>query len=219
VRSESHLSKSISSSTSDNRGLPARSGRNFFLLATAVCGALAFLVNSGAQDYSNLENTPKVEKAKPPTRGINFAAAPDSPATRNYLPHRGVVIVQEVDGTKKEEPYVVLPILFKVDSDDLLDSQSRSNLERLAEFLRRPSLREARFCIEGHTSTEGTHEHNVDLSKRRSNRVFALLIGELAVNPSNLRQEGFGPDAPEVTPELTEQDRRRNRRVVVVREQ
>jgi outer membrane protein OmpA-like peptidoglycan-associated protein len=189
------------------------------LFGTAVCCTLAFSDRVGAQDYSNLENVPKVEKASTLTRGINSAGATDLHATRNYLPGRGVVIVEDADGTQKEEPYVVLPILFKRDSDELLDTRSRSSLEMLAEFLKRPSLRGARFCIEGHTSTEGAHEHNVDLSKRRSKWVFALLTGEFAVDASNLRQEGFGPDAPEIKPERTEQDRQRNRRVVVVREQ
>jgi len=212
------VSKSINPSRSNNRGSLARSAVNFFLFGTAVCCALAFSDRVGAQDYSNLENVPKVEKARTLTRGINSAGATDLHPTRNYLPGRGIVIVEEADGTQKEEPYVVLPILFKKDSDELLDTRSRSNLEMLAEFLKRPSLREARLCIEGHTSTEGAHEHNVDLSKRRANRVFALLTEEFAVDASNLRQEGFGPDTPDVKPERTEQDRQRNRRVVVVRE-
>jgi outer membrane protein OmpA-like peptidoglycan-associated protein len=213
------VSISINLTHSGNRGSLARRRGKFFLFGTVVCWALTFSDNAGAQNYSNLENVPKVEKARPLTRGIKSAGAVDASASRNYLPDRGVVIVEEADGTKKEEPYVVLPILFKLDSDELLDAWSQSNLESLAEFLKRPSMREARFCIEGHTSTEGTHDHNVDLSRRRSNRILTLLIGEFAVNASNLRQQGFGPDAPEVKPELTEQDRRRNRRVVVVREE
>jgi outer membrane protein OmpA-like peptidoglycan-associated protein len=211
------VSKSISPFRSANRKSPARSARNFLLFGTVLCCTLAFSEGVGAQDYSNLENVPK-EKPRSLTRGINSAGATDFNATRDYLPSRGVIIVEEADGTQKEEPYVVLPILFKKDSDELLDTRSRSNLEMLAEFLKRPSLREARLCIEGHTSTEGAHEHNVDLSKRRANRVFALLTEEFAVDASNLRQEGFGPDAPEVKPERTAQDRQRNRRVVVVRE-
>ena len=216
---KSYLNKSVSPSGSDNPVSLARSGRNFFLVGAAVYCALAFLDIAEAQDYSNLEDAPKVEKTRTLTRGIKTGGAADVPATRNYFPDRGVVIVEEADGTKKEEPYVALPILFKVDSDELLDAKSQSNLESLAEFLRRPSLHEARFCIEGHTSAEGTHEHNVDLSKRRSHRIFTLLVGKFAVNAANLRQQGFGPDAPEVKPEITEQDRRLNRRVVVVREQ
>ena len=200
--------------------LLTRNGRSCILFGTAVFCTLALSEIGQAQDFSNLENAAKVEKLETlPAQDFKSPSAADIRSTRTYLPDRGVVIVEEADGTKKEEPYVILPILFKLDSDELLNAQSQLNLKKLAEFLKQPSLREARFCIEGHTSTEGTHEHNMDLSKRRSDRVFALLIGRFGVTPYHLHREGFGPDAPEVKPELTEQDRQRNRRVLVVREQ
>jgi outer membrane protein OmpA-like peptidoglycan-associated protein len=213
------MSKSISPSRFQDPDLLARHGRNLVLFGTAVCGALAFSDIAQAQDFSNLQNAAKVEKIDTLAPDFKSPGAVDLRSTRTYLPDRGVVMIEEADGTKKEEPYVILPILFKLDSDELLNAQSQLNLKKLAEFLKQPSLREARFCIEGHTSTEGTHEHNMGLSKRRSDRVFALLIDQFGVTPYHLRRQGFGPDAPEVKPELTEQDRQRNRRVLVVREQ
>jgi outer membrane protein OmpA-like peptidoglycan-associated protein len=192
-------------------------GGNLLLLVAALSCLLSSTGN--AQDFSNLENPPKVVGPSLQTRGIKLAKPIDSPVTRSYIPERGVVIVEAADGSKNEEPYVVLPILFKRDSAALLDAQSQSNLEKLAELLKEPSLRDARFCIEGHTSTEGAYQHNMVLSVQRAHRIFVLLTEVFSVDKLNLREQGFGPDAPEVRPEITEQDRERNRRVLVVREQ
>ncbi len=194
-----------------------QSRRNLLLLVTAFLGVL-WQTGEG-QDFSNLENPPKIVGPGSQTRGIRLPNSTDSGVTRSYVPERGVVIVEAADGSKNEEPYVVLPILFKRDSAELLDARSKSNVEKLAELLKQPSLGDARFCIEGHTSSEGTRQHNMILSIQRAHRIFVLLTEAFSVNKLSLREQGFGPDAPEVRPETTEQDRERNRRVLVVREQ
>jgi outer membrane protein OmpA-like peptidoglycan-associated protein len=150
VRFKRHMSKSIKASRFQILDSRVPNGRNS-LFGMAVLFALSFSNVVRAQDFSNLQNVPKVEKTVPLTRGFKHAA--DAPSTRSYRPDRGIVIIEQTDGTTKEEPYVILPILFKVDSDELLNATSQSNLERLAEFLKLSSLRDARFCVEGHTST------------------------------------------------------------------
>ncbi len=170
------------------------------------------------QELSNLENPPAVVAPAATSRGIKLGG--DERVTkRTYMRDRGVVVIETTEGSKKEEPYVTLSILFKVDSAELLNEESKSNLRRLAEFLQKPELRDAKFCIEGHTSSEGTQEHNMVLSERRARRVCSILTSFDGVNKAGLRIEGFGPDAPEISPEKDEADRVRNRRVLIVREQ
>jgi outer membrane protein OmpA-like peptidoglycan-associated protein len=186
--------------------------------------ALRLTVHAADPDLSNLDKEAVVKQppATPSHRTRGFSTQPATPAkttsTRGYDPTRGVVTIEEVDGTVKELPYVVLPILFKVNSAELFDAQSEDNLRKLAAKLREPQLLTARFVVEGHTSTEGALEHNQTLSERRADRIFSLLIHKFGVEPGRLSAKGFGPTAPEVKPELTEQDRQRNRRVLIVKE-
>jgi outer membrane protein OmpA-like peptidoglycan-associated protein len=186
--------------------------------------ALRLTVFAADPDLSNLDKDAVIKKppATPAHRTRGFSFQPATPAktapTRGYDPTRGVVTIEEVDGTVKELPYVVLPILFKVNSDEFFDAQSEENLRKLAAKLHEPQLFGARFIVEGHTSTEGAVEHNQSLSERRADRIFSLLVRKFGVEAGRLSAKGFGPTAPEVTPELTEQDRQRNRRVLIVKE-
>ena len=185
--------------------------------------ALHLTVHAADPDLSNLDKEAVVKKPAPRTRGLTRGlstapAAPKTAPTRGYDPTRGVVTIEEVDGTVKELPYVVLPILFKVNSDELFDAQSEENLRKLAAKLREPQLLTARFTVEGHTSTEGAPEYNQILSDRRADRILKLLVDKFNVDKDRLSAKGFGLTAPEVKPELTEQDRQRNRRVLIVKE-
>jgi outer membrane protein OmpA-like peptidoglycan-associated protein len=196
------------------------------LAVAALSGLMALHLAARAADpdLSNLDKEAVVKKpsATPARRTRGFSMQPATPAktapTRGYDPTRGVVTIEEVDGTVKELPYVVLPILFKVNSDEFFDAQSEENLRKLAAKLQEPQLLAARFVVEGHTSTEGASEYNQTLSDRRANRIFNLLVDKFKVEKERLSAKGFGLTAPEVKPELTEQDRQRNRRVLIVKE-
>ena len=183
--------------------------------------ASGILAGAAEPDYSALDRKP-VETTAPvgATRGLTrgLTRGVTRGAARSYDGTRGMVTIEESDGVRKELPYVVLPILFKVNSDELLNAESAANLRLLAAKLKEAQFSTAHFVVEGHTSTEGTEEHNVDLSRRRAESILMLLTTEFKVDPSRLSTHGFGPRHPEVTPELTEQDRQRNRRVLVVRE-
>jgi len=195
------------------------------VVATLCCVmALRFTAHAADPDLSNLDQEVVVKKpsATPARRTRGISVQPSTPAktapTRGYDPTRGIVTIEEVDGSVKEFPYVVLPILFKVNSDEFLDAQSEENLRKLAAKLQEPQLLAARFVVEGHTSTEGTPEYNQTLSDRRANRIFNLLVDKFKVEKERLSAKGFGRTAPEVKPELTDQDRQRNRRVLIVKE-
>jgi outer membrane protein OmpA-like peptidoglycan-associated protein len=79
--------------------------------------------------------------------------------------------------------------------------------------LLRPVLARARglIIIEGHTDSVGQAAFNLDLSKRRAERVREELI-KRQVAPERIVARALGASKPRRTPELTEADRRMNRR-------
>jgi outer membrane protein OmpA-like peptidoglycan-associated protein len=76
---------------------------------------------------------------------------------------------------------------------------------------------EVRFRIEAHTDTGGPPEVNKALSVRRATAVRAALL-ELGVARTRVQAVGLGETRPLVRPEVTEEDRRANRRVEIVAE-
>ena len=130
-----------------------------------------------------------------------------------------VEIVEYASGQKEEHPYVPVPLLFKVDSDELLDDGSRRNLRELAAILHDLSATGARFVIQGHTSAEGNAEHNKALSDKRAQKIRALLVEGLGVSADAVKETvGFGSEFAHVAAGAPESDRQQDRRVLVVRD-
>lgn len=67
--------------------------------------------------------------------------------------------------------------------------------------------------IGGHASSEGSDSHNLDLSDRRSKSVMKWLVERGGVGADRLAAKGYGETKPLVTPDDTEADREKNRRV------
>lgn len=67
--------------------------------------------------------------------------------------------------------------------------------------------------IGGHASSEGSDSHNLDLSDRRSKSVMKWLVERGGVDAARLSAKGYGETKPLVTPDETEADREKNRRV------
>ncbi|MEN9581015.1 MAG: hypothetical protein RJA70_4024 [Pseudomonadota bacterium] len=67
--------------------------------------------------------------------------------------------------------------------------------------------------VGGHASSEGSDSHNLRLSKRRAKAVMTYLVEKAGVEQARLTSQGFGETKPLVTPDETEADRERNRRV------
>jgi len=132
---------------------------------------------------------------------------------RVYNTERNVVVVEG-----RELPYVTIPVLFVKETAELLDSESRAALQETAaailEVLKAdPS---ARFDIEGHTSTDGADQLNLDLSAARARRVYDELTQRYSVSPSVLSAHGYGESYPNY-PKGTEKQMVLDRRVLVVR--
>ncbi|HEY1052742.1 MAG TPA: OmpA family protein, partial [Prosthecobacter sp.] len=136
---------------------------------------------------------------------------------RRYNADRNVVVVTQEDKTV-ELPYVTLPVLFVKETAELLDQESRAALEQVAAVIRDVSKTEPGvvFDIEGHTSTEGTDEFNMQLSAARAQRVFEELTQRYGVPASVLSAHGYGEGYPQF-PNGTEPQKQLDRRVLVVR--
>jgi outer membrane protein OmpA-like peptidoglycan-associated protein len=67
--------------------------------------------------------------------------------------------------------------------------------------------------IGGHASSEGSDEHNMELSDRRAKSVMKWLVSKGGVAADRLTAKGFGETKPLVSPDESEADREKNRRV------
>lgn len=67
--------------------------------------------------------------------------------------------------------------------------------------------------IGGHASSEGSDSHNLELSDRRAKSVMKWLVDKGGVAAGRLTAKGYGETKPLVTPDDTEADREKNRRV------
>lgn len=139
---------------------------------------------------------------------------------RVYDRARNVVVVESAEGTQQEMPYVALPILFAIGSDQLLDATSRADLAAMAATLLEVHQAEpnARFEIEGHTSADGSAQSNLDLSVARASAVFSALVNDYGVPVEILSAVGYGEDYA-VYPDGTEAQMQQDRRVLLVRVQ
>jgi len=99
-------------------------------------------------------------------------------------------------------------IQFKVNSDELLSS-SFDTLNRAANVLREFSS--VRIEIQGHASSDGDDDYNLQLSQRRAASVRTYLV-QRGVESMRLTAVGYGEMQP-VDTNKTEAGRKRNRRV------
>ena len=105
---------------------------------------------------------------------------------------------------------IIYGINFDVDSDRLRPDATPA-LERILGALE--SLGDLRMAIEGHTDSDGSEAHNLDLSQRRAEAVVAWLV-ERGVDAGRLRAVGKGEAEP-VADNETSAGKALNRRVEV----
>jgi uncharacterized protein (TIGR03382 family) len=101
-------------------------------------------------------------------------------------------------------------IEFKANSDEIQPA-SKEMLKRDVLWILRQHP-QVRVEVQGHTSSEGRLEYNMDLSRRRARAVVNYLVGE-GIPADRLTAVGHGPKIPLVSPERTEADREKNRRI------
>lgn len=87
-----------------------------------------------------------------------------------------------------------LPVQFEFDSATILPS-AREQLDALAEGIRLLP-RERSVVIEGHTDAAGSDEYNHALSRRRALAVKHYLVTTHRIDPTRLREAGYGESRP-----------------------
>lgn len=105
-------------------------------------------------------------------------------------------------------------LFFDLDSAELRPD-TKIVLRDVAEKI--ISLSPKRVIIEGHTSDDGSDEHNLKLSQRRAESVRAFLV-ERGVPGATLAVESYGESRPIASNE-TDEGRERNRRVEFIIEE
>ncbi len=96
-----------------------------------------------------------------------------------------------------------------------LEPRLEKFVKGLGDFLKANNDSWKTLIIEGHTDSRGKLEYNKDLSQKRAQAIQNLLVSE-GVASSRISAQGFGPLHPAISPEVTPEDLRKNRRVVLV---
>ena len=109
--------------------------------------------------------------------------------------------------------YVLADLTFDAGSARL-DKASFASLQALGAYLTRQS--DQSIALIGHTDTSGSHEANLDLSKKRAEAVRSMLLRQFPhISPTQIGSEGIGYFAP-LASNATPEGREVNRRVEVV---
>jgi OmpA-OmpF porin, OOP family len=113
----------------------------------------------------------------------------------------------------REKGHIALYGIYFDTDKAVIKPESRATLDEIAKLLRaQPQLN---VVIVGHTDSQGSYEHNMDLSRRRAEAVSAELVRSYRIASTRLRTAGVGFLAP-VGPNGTDDGRALNRRVELV---
>ena len=116
------------------------------------------------------------------------------------------------NGLREKGHIALYGIYFDTDKA-VIKPESRPTLDEIAKLLRaQPQLN---VVIVGHTDSQGTLDHNMDLSRRRANAVSAELVRAYKIANGRLTTAGVGFLAP-VGSNATDDGRALNRRVELV---
>lgn len=134
----------------------------------------------------------------------------------NYMDKQAEEMERDLEGTKIERIGEGIKVtfdsglLFEVDKAALNDN-SKANLTNLAVILNK--YPDTEILLEGHTDATGTEEHNLELSRARSQSVANFLTGQ-NVNATRFTIMGYGESQPIASNETLD-GRKQNRRVEV----
>jgi OmpA-OmpF porin, OOP family len=112
----------------------------------------------------------------------------------------------------KDGRVMLYGILFDLDKATL-KPESTKQLQHVLTLLSQHA--DLKLEVQGHTDSQGSDEHNLELSQRRAATVVAYL-GLFGVAPERLTPKGYGESAP-VESNDTEEGRAKNRRVELVK--
>jgi outer membrane protein OmpA-like peptidoglycan-associated protein len=215
--------------------LAAKGFRTLFACEDAACGGRDFNHIQGA-GYRGFQETPKGQRylaALLPRAGGDLYASVF--VVKNYgvggptrdLVHVRVVTVETrpmetelvtVSASQMEQAIdasghvAVYGIQFDSDSAALLPGSAAAVAEVARLLQAQPTLK---LHVVGHTDGQGSHEHNLDLSRRRARAVVDALTGQHGIAAARLLASGVASLAP-VASNATDEGRAKNRRVELV---
>jgi len=144
-----------------------------------------------------------------------IAAKPAPPVTRPVetpkAPEPAPVEKKEEPAPAPEKPnYNFNNIQFEFNSG-VLRTESFAVLDQVVKEMKKDES--VKFILNGHSSAEGTPEHNMSLSVDRANSVKSYLVNA-GIPAANMQIKGFGETQP-MTSNDTEEGKILNRRVEI----
>lgn len=119
-------------------------------------------------------------------------------------------LTPEIFEGKAPEVYRIrAEVLFDTDSD-YIRTDDVPEIDDLINELNRKGFK--KMVIDGHTDSVGKEAYNLDLSKRRANRLISFLSKRYRVNLNKMEARGFGESRP-IASNNNYQGRQKNRRV------
>lgn len=134
----------------------------------------------------------------------------------NYMDKQAAEIEKDLEGAQVERIGEGIKItfdsgiLFDVNKSDLKQA-AQTNLGNLAVILNK--YEDTEILVEGHTDSDGSSDHNLDLSLRRAQSVSNYMSG-LQVLSTRFKMMGYGEDQPIASNE-TSLGKQANRRVEI----
>jgi len=146
-------------------------------------------------------------------KGLDLTRA--APAMREVVSMhestKGIVITRGFEAVERESGSVNLKVEFDIDSAQLRPA-ARQVMEQLANALARPELQGKNIGINGHTDSDGSNQHNLDLSFRRARSVRGYLVSRYDIPASRLKVVGYGESMP-IVANTSYANKQLNRRV------
>jgi len=177
-------------------------GQNNIVMKITKIYLLSILLSLGMA-FQACKTKKIAAKSAPPVHISN------SPATQQSPPSPAPPKEDPAPAPAKPD-YNFASILFEFNSG-VLKTGSYEMLDKVAAEMKKDAL--AKFMLNGHSSAEGTAEHNQSLSEDRANAVKTYLVNA-GVSGTNLMVKGYGESKP-ATSNKTEEGRAQNRRVEI----
>mgnify|MGYP000894048967 CR=1 FL=1 len=144
------------------------------------------------------------------TLSVNHARQADKQFVKNIRIAKGAVPLY--DKVLTDGKFVTTGIKFDVNKATI-KSESAGTLNYVLEMMK--SHPDLKFCVEGHTDSDGDDASNQRLSEMRAKSVREELI-KLGITPERLTSKGWGESKP-VADNLTPEGKAQNRRVEFVK--
>ncbi len=144
------------------------------------------------------------------TLSVNHARQADKQFIKNIRIAKGAVPLY--DKVLTDGKFVTTGIKFDVNKATI-KSESAGTLNYVLEMMK--SHPDLKFCVEGHTDSDGEEASNQRLSEMRAKSVRDELI-KLGITPERLTSKGWGESKP-IADNLTPEGKAQNRRVEFVK--